>query len=375
MITIQGKELIAKFLLSQAPAYASYIAAGVGSSAASFEDEINIPVDKKTLDFEAFRVPIISKGFIKENGQEKILFKAEMPSEQRYEITEIGIFPAINNAVAGKYDSRLLVAFTPSEQWSYFLDGSGSAVPYLNDAIDSDNTLSNVNEIIESVLFINSDSTIFNNQARIDRKEPPRFLNRSLMVSGSASYLDSSFVPSSDSISIENSNISLDLGKNLPGDQIKIALSVISKESSKGIAPEKVRILLEFINNIPGIDTAAPKATLKIDLSGSDFEDNFGSTRYLVVSRTLSQFVRDDDFSWANVNYIKLYSSVIEDEEETDEYYVIFDGIRLENVTSENPLYSMVSYNIIQTEDARPILKQENTTNYIEYRFAVGVDG
>jgi hypothetical protein len=35
----------------------------------------------------------------------------------------------------------------------------------------------------------------------------------------------------------------------------------------------------------------------------------------------------------------------------------------------------MIGYNLIVTEDGLPILKAENTNNYIEYRFGIGVDG
>jgi len=374
MITNQGKQLVAKFLLSQAPSYASYIAAGIGSRPLATEDSVIISADKKSLDFEAFRVPISSKGFIKEDGVEKIIFKAEMPSEQRYQITELGIFPAINNSVAGNYDSKLLIAFTPSEQWSYFAEGSGSVVPYPNQALDSDNVNGNINSNMEDVLFINSDASIFNNENRKSRKEPPRFLNRSLMVSGSTSFLDEIFTPSSTSTSLENSSLSFDLSQNLPQDIIKIGFSLISKTSSNNTNPDNVKILVQFINNISGLTTNSPKASLRIDLSSSDFIYDGYVNRYIVVEKTLSQITKEDNFSWSNVNYVKIYTSVLSAGVPTDNYYIIFDGIRLENVTSENPLYSMVGYNIIKTSDGDPILKSENTSNYIEYRFGIGVE-
>ena len=374
MITNQGKQLIAKFLLSQAPSYASYIAAGVGAIPLTTGASASISTTKESLDFEAFRVPIISKGFIKEGGVEKIIFKAEMPSEQRYQISELGIFPAINNSVAGNYDSKLLISFTPSEQWSYFINGSGSVVPYPNEALDSDNSSSNLSADIDDVLFINSDATIFNNETRKNRNEPPRFLNRALMVSGSAAYLDGTFVPNSTSTSLENNNLSFDLSQNLPGDIIKVAFSLISKTSSTNTNPDNVRILIQFINNLSGLTTTSPKALLKIDLNSSDFIENGNTNRYVVVERTLSQITKEDNFSWANVNYVKIYTSVLSSGSPTDNYYVVFDGIRLENVTSENPLYSMVGYNVIETNDGDPILKAENTSNYIEYRFGIGVD-
>lgn len=376
MITNKGKELVAKFLLDQAPSYASYIAAGVGSKPISTSASVSIDPTIKSLDFEAFRVPISSKGFIKEDGLEKIVFKAEMPSEQRYQITELGVFPAINNSVAGKYDSKLLVTFSPNEQWQYVFQGNASAIPYPNEALDDDNASSNLNSDIEDVLFINSEATVFNNETRKARQESPRFLNKSLMVSGSTSFLDSFFEISENSTSIENSNLSFDLSNNLPADQIKLALSVVSRNASTNANPDSVRILLEFVNNIPGLSSTAPRARVKITLTDADLKDSEDNpNRYVVVNRLLSQFVKDNFFSWANINYIRIHTSVIVGGAPSNDYFVVYDGIRLENLTSENPLYGLFAYNVIQTEDAYPILKQENTSNYIEYRYAIGVDG
>ena len=57
----------------------------------------------------------------------------------------------------------------------------------------------------------------------------------------------------------------------------------------------------------------------------------------------------------------------------TSDYKILFDGLRLDNVSSQNPLYTMVGYDIIRNDNAFPILKDENTNNYIEYRFGIGV--
>ena len=86
MITNTGKTIIAKYLIGQAPAYASYIAIGCGATPLTTGD---IPGDysaKKNLDFEMFRVPISSRGFINEDGVDKIVLTAELPTEERYEI-------------------------------------------------------------------------------------------------------------------------------------------------------------------------------------------------------------------------------------------------------------------------------------------------
>ena len=87
MITEKGKSIIAKYLIGQSPAYASYIAIGCGakpldSSTGVFGDYS----DQKSLDFEMLRVPIISRGFVNEDGDDKIVLTAELPSDERYEI-------------------------------------------------------------------------------------------------------------------------------------------------------------------------------------------------------------------------------------------------------------------------------------------------
>ena len=374
MITNNGKEIVAKYLLGQAPTFASYIAAGCGAKPLSTLDSVIISPTKKSLDFEVFRVPISSKGFIKEDGVEKIVFKAEMPTNQRFQLSEVGLFPAQSNALAGKYDSKLLVTFTPSETWSYVKNGSASAVPYLNEALDQDNVLSNIS-VSQSVSFINSDATIFNNNDRKNRQEPPRFLNRSLMVSGSASIISEDFTIDENSYYIENSNISFDLSQNLPTDQIKLALSLVSKTATTNSNPDNVRIVLQFINNISNSPAESPKALLRFDLPSSSFVSGGETNRYITVSKNLSDFVKDDTFSFANVNLIKLYVSVLNSEVPTNNYFIILDGIRIDNISTPNPLYSMIGYNLIITEDGLPILKAENTNNYVEYRFGIGVDG
>ena len=370
MITNNGKEIIAKYLLGQAPAFASYIAAGCGPKPLSTGETATISQTKKSLDFEVFRVPISSKGFIKEGGVEKIVFKAEMPTNQRFQISEVGLFPAQSNAVAGQYDSKLLVTFTPAENWSYVLNGTASAVPYLNEALDSDNLLSNIS-VSQSVAFINSDATIFNNTSRKNKQEPARFLNRCLMVSGSSSYINDSFVIGNGSYYLENSNLSFNLSQNLPTDEIKVALSLINKTASSTALPDNVRILIQFINNTE----AAPKALLRIDLPSSSFLSDGNQNRYVVVTKTISELIKDDTFSLANINLIKINASVVESGSASNDWFVLLDGIRIDNISTPNPLYSMVGYNVITTDDGLPILKAENTNNYVEYRFGIGVDG
>jgi hypothetical protein len=384
MITNDGKQIIAKFLLGQAPDFATHIAAGCGefplfpSQVLSTQAQSDMKI-KKSLTFEAFRVPIIARGIIREDGVDKIVIKAETPTEQRFLLSEIGFFSAANNTIAGIYDSKSLSTFVSTETWNISSSTTSSAVLTLDGSSLYD-TSYNINTL-DKAFFINSNSELFSNALRKDRREPTRFYNNALALSSSSSKIDSSFNITSNALNtfwIQNSNISADMSVNLPTDQIKIALSLISKTTNNDSHPAKVRIILDFVNEIPSTGLTAPKARVTAELSSSDFQQVVGATtynnRYKVITKTISQFTKDDTFSWANIRATRLYACAVDSSENLlDTYYIAFDGIRLDNVSTENPLYAMVGYNILRNDSAYPILKSANTNNFIEYRFGIGV--
>ena len=47
--------------------------------------------------------------------------------------------------------------------------------------------------------------------------------------------------------------------------------------------------------------------------------------------------------------------------------------MRLENIATTNPLYGLTGYSVVKTTDAETIVKSPNTSNYVEFRFSVGV--
>ena len=119
MITNTGKSIIAKYLVGQAPAYASYIAIGCGPIPINSNATLGDYSSKTSLDFEMFRVPITSRGFINEDGVNKIVLTAELPTEERYEISEVGLYSAGSNPSVGAYDSKTVYIFNDSEGWEY----------------------------------------------------------------------------------------------------------------------------------------------------------------------------------------------------------------------------------------------------------------
>lgn len=392
MITTSGKNIVAKYLLNQAPEFASHIAVGIGGEALSTSSNETFSASVQSLEFEVARVPILSKGLLREFNEEtseyveKIVFKAELPIEQRYQITEIGVYPAASNVVAGNFDSRILSTFSNSEPWAYSnnQDDSGT-VNYIGPLRIDEVTAGNietylqisasVNYTLGDFVFINSNSPIFEYSERVNRGEPPRYLNKSLLVSGSTSVVNSAMPASSASIDtssalsyyIENNSINLNLGKNLPTDQIKLAFSVISTVRESPATPDYVKIRLEFLNNL-----ASSQKIAHADIAIQDTD--IQSMRYQVVTKSLSEFTTDPEFSWSSINGIRIYTCIHDDSKvKTGQHFVLYDGLRFENISSYNPLYSLVAAERVKTLDENPILKRENSTSYVEYRFGIGV--
>jgi hypothetical protein len=164
---------------------------------------------------------------------------------------------------------------------------------------------------------------------------------------------------------------SLSLNKNAPTDQIKLAFSVVNKNKNdvSPINPDKVYILIEFSDS--DIYGEGQWARLEVILDSYDFATN----RYLVITKALQDLRKSTSgFDWSAVNTVKVYTTVIKDDIVSDDFYICFDAIRLENITSVNPLYGLVGYTVVKNNHSETIIKSANSTSYIEFRFAMGVN-
>jgi hypothetical protein len=402
---------------------------------------------KTVLDFEMFRIPIVSRGYINEDGLDKIVLTAELPTEERYEFSEIGIFSAGSNSLAGASDSKVLYAFTQDEQWEHHTSTASTAIPSVFSPLDSAN-----NDIIDvafDVFQSNADNRTFNNQDRLDRYERSRFLNNIILMVGDDANLSRTVlitdavgngttityttaldhtlsagdvitisginpsgynlsgvtvasVTSSTTFTVTNSTTgsyvsggqinttphfiinansnhihltgtTLNLDRNSPSDLIKLAFAVVSKDGSSSVPPDNVKILVEFASgDIPG---AGEFARMEIDVTNGTGvgEYNLSTNRYLVIQKQLQELYKTPGFTWNTVRVVKIYASTIVSGTPTDDYYICLDAIRLDNVSTFNPLYGMTGYSIVQNTDAETVVKSANTTNYVEFRFALGV--
>jgi hypothetical protein len=407
MITNTGRNILAKYLIGQTPSYASHIAVGCGArplnNGVPFEDYS----DQEALEFEMFRVPITSRGYVSENGTPNIVFTAELPTAERYEITEVGVFSAASNQLAGPYDSKTLFGFGQNENWEHHTISPAAAAPLQTILEPLDNTDNPDNEITKpgtlQAFQTNADNRIFTNLDRVQRYEQSRFLNNIVMVRGDDSNL--SIDENSGSMIIEDAweegavtkysnhihlaGTSIDFDGNSGNDQLKLGFSIVNKKGynvdtvTTVSNPTRARILVEFVStesqtNPSLVDRAAWEIELEDGQDGVSFAEN----RYFVETIRIQDLVKSINFVWNRVTVVKVSVSVFEIksvdgdllELPSDQYYVALDAIRLENVTTSNPLYGLTGYSVIRSSGAYPITKLANTSNLIEFRFAITLD-
>lgn len=445
MITNTGKTIIAKYMLGQAPAFASYIAVGCGSKPLLSTDPYGDYSSKTNLDFEMFRVPISSRGFVNENGVSKLVLTAELPTEERYEISEVGIYSAGSNSAAGAYDSKTILAFSQTENWQHHTSTQVSSIPTITEPLDSPNDDNNI-ATSEAVFQTNADNSIFYKTTRAERYERCRFLNNVIVLNGGDSNLTKNVsltnvsgngtiityttskdhnlkvgdsvtitgvnpvnynitgsvntIPSSTTFTLLSNQIgsyvsggsttvthfyiedgsnhihlqgaTVDFSKNSPIDELKLAFSVINKEGTSGAAPDTVRVLVEFASS-DQVDGEYARFEANIIKGTGTGQYDLLNNRYCLVTKQLQELYTTPNFTWNAVGVIKIYASAFVSDVLSDNYYIALDALRLENVATTNPLYGLTGYSVIKDIDASTIVKSPNTTNYIEFRFSIGV--
>jgi hypothetical protein len=383
MITNKGKSIIGKYMLGQAPAYASYLAVGCGPKPLQTEDVADNFATKENLDFEMFRVPISSRGFVNENGIDKIVLTAELPTEERYEITEVGLYSAGSNPSAGAYDSKTVFSFAQGESWVYHTVSAALAIETIASPLDDpldDNVIAH-----DNVFQTNADNAIFYKTNRLERYERARFLNNTILISGDDSdlTLDGGGSGGVDHIVVEDGSNhihltgpNVDFTENSPTDELRLAFSLVNKDGDSVSLPDTIRILVDFA----ATDSSSPTTYARFEVDIEDGVDgyDFATNRYFVVSKQLQELYTSQDFTWDAVTVVKIYACVLDTGVSggplpSSDYYIALDAMRLENISTVNPLYGLTGYSVIKNSDQTTIIKSPNTNNYIEFRFSIGV--
>ena len=270
-----------------------------------------------TLEFESIRVPISSRGYVNDNGTNKIILTAQLPSEERYEFTEVGIYSAGSNRSAGAYDSKTISAFSGTEGWELSSNGSISGpstaqgAPFLEtefSIIDSNNNITPTPPAIK----IRATNGIFANDTRIGRYERTRYLDNVFLVRGDNSFIYDSGMPewnidSSPKFLQLSSNI-IDLSRNSSSDLLKLAFSIVSVNGGSSlIVPTDTFVVVEFSNS-----DRSQIAKMQIQINKDDYD--LANNRYIVSPKKLQDLVyTTDQFSWKTINTVRVYASTTRD--------------------------------------------------------------
>lgn len=364
MITNFGKNLISKYLLGQVDGYANYIAVGVGSTT---------PVATQlSLDFEIARFPIISKGLsTTASGVRQIVLTAQTDSLDRFNITEVGLYPAgYDSLLSNSIGSKLLLDFSINEEWKYQnVAGYESVLAYISNPLDYDNILNNTDTqsdggtTLKSYVFDANNS--FFTSTRIARKEQPRVYDSSLIVLGDMSTTTTT----GPYIEFNKFNKAIDLDNASSTDELRIAFSVINTTGALTIAPlGGVQFTIRFYTNDMASyrdysfnTTSSTNTTWTISLADS--------SRYVIGKQLLSKGVSNGDFKWSAVNTVRIYVKATDATNGASSYGIIFDGLRFENTSSNNPIYGLVGYSV----PSASIVKSSDKYGLIEFRFNLGV--
>lgn len=383
MITNTGRNILAKYLIGEASSYASYIAIGVGPKPLAVGEPFPDFSTQTSLDFEVLRMPITSRGYVyDELGNPNIVFAAEIPGDQRYEITEVGLYPGRTNPLAANVDSRMLFNFSESENWEYHTETAALSIPLVVAPLNLDQPSGSI-AVTDPVFRTNSNNTLFAGPIRTGLNQRPRFLNRTMIVRGDLSYLANNVTTGNLEISsagsgynashIHFNSVSTNLDANSTDDELRLAFAILNKSDTQSEAVQSVKILIEFAE----ADVASPVnfARFEVDLTQSQDGIDFTGNRYFVVKKKLSELIKSPGFTWSAVNSARVYASVYQtaQTEPSNNFYVALDGFKLENTTSLNPLYGLTGYSLIKTDDGSPIVKESNTSNIVEFRFGMEV--
>jgi hypothetical protein len=384
MITNVGKAIVAKYLIGQAPAYASHIAIGCGAAPKDLSESLDSTdyAEKRDLDFEMIRAPIVSRGYVFEDGVSKAVFTAELPTQERYEITEIGLYPSGSNQTAVGFDSRVLYYFSRQEPWSF----QEAPVVAIDKPLDDNNNNNNIDQFEDpdgleprpSAFQTNATNKVFANASRQSRNEQSRFLNNMMLLRGDFSAIDATGKIASGANYISLSPIAINLDKNAPTDKLKVAFSILNTEGTvidqEPAQPSKATIRVEFVTSSGA--TASFDSDISSNLIGG--AATFSTNRYYVVQTEIKDLIKSAGFAWSQVNSVRVYSAVLVPSEDSyiasNLFYVAMDAIRLDNINSYNPLYGLTGYTVIRNLDARPIVKLPNTTSLIEFRLGIGIE-
>jgi hypothetical protein len=274
--------------------------------------------DKKTLDYEMFRVPIVSRAFDSQSGSTQVILAGELPTQDRYLMTEAAIFSSGTNPIASLSDSRSLYSFSEGEGWENH-NVTATAITTFTSA-----SIANVNGVINTTsttianltaFALDSTDAMFDSDGHKYTNSKPRLLSNFIVVRGDLSEINTASTTwtAVDQPHIHIQNQRFGFGVNSSTDQLKLAFSVINRNpiltANAAVAPDNVYVMIEFSTSESETEADNQYARMQVELSSTDFA-NVNGSRYFVSTKTLGELATSVGFSWEAVRIVKVYVEV-----------------------------------------------------------------
>ena len=311
----------------------------------------NVPYYGYSYNLDLFNTTVFTK---------QISLSAEMLDTSNYDISELGIYSLGSNQFSASGESRMLFNFGETEGWEHYeystnnVVGIGSLAPVAL-------------PIGSAPQFCKTTDSYWSNSSITLRQEKPRIFDDGLILPGALSSWNGTtdFDTTSDYLVLSAPGI--DLSKSSANDEVRLAYSIMNAVATPTAIPTKLYIRIRFVSS-NGTDTA------DLDFFENESTVIYGN-RYRVLTVKMSEITATPGFSWSQVTSARVYSA-IENTAGTasDDYAVILDGLRFENTGTENPLYALTGYTVVNNATAKNIVKPSNSNDLINFRldFSVG---
>ena len=333
----------------------------------------NIYAANPVMTFETKRLPIVSRGFANED-ETQLVFTAELPSDERIVITEASLWTAASDPNSLGSPSKMLFTMAPEEGWVAHTSTGMSSFETISSL--SEGTLSIDKTLVDPIFAVETNNALFQSLPRQNQYEGGRVGKTMIGLRGDTANITRAGGYGSASVGSSHIHVdtrALDFSANGTGDELRLALFVATAPSDDlAVPPANVKLLVEFLYSES--DTSG-YAKMYAEIPESDLAGN----RYKVISAPLYSFVYSPSFSWSNVRVVKISVQVEPTEISglgADDYFVFLDGMRFENLSSNNPLYAMTGYSIVRNgalTPPMPVVSDEGEPGYVEFRLNLEV--
>ena len=339
MITDRGIQLTAKYLADQIVNPLSFIALGAGNTPVEVDSwPASMPEpesfkSKTKLEFESVRVPISGSSVLVEGDAVYVSFDAVVPTSQRFEFSEIGIFSDMHDSLVRSTHDQILLSFSSNEPWQEDVSSLLVDVPYLGTDISSPVGIDpSFGGHANSTAFVaDGASDVLNHSER--KFASPRVFSESLLVNGASS-------------GIQLSNALINLGKANASDTLSLAFVLTPKITpSSGTEltdVNSVTINIEFAESASSPVKAQFSKTI---INGTaDGEHDFSSSGHSIVSEACGNLINVKDVDWNAIGFVGINFTLDTNSTPDSDWYIIYDALRFDSSNTKNSAYGLLSY-------------------------------